>query len=220
MPQLCFELRAVCQTALSEAAFPQIASLRNWTILKTKQLLKSWMNKLIDQRKVWVQVKYEVLPAFPSEDFFERGKTICKWKSNSATVGQESRQKWTRVQTGFLPLSFCLTQNDVGVVQVLPMFLVFVLVGHKTQCGGWSKLWRVGDSRPPVPFIFGWPADPMVMDKLCAIIHQHLVNCRATSQYLYSDQIVLQHQWKPGSVSNIGPVAAASLVRSFSSAFS
>ena len=60
----------------------------------------------------------------------------------------------------------------------------------------------------------------MVMDKLCAIIHQHLVNCRATSQYLYSDQIVLQHQWKPESVSNIGPVAATSLVRSFSSAFS
>ena len=32
----------------------------------------------------------------------------------------------------------------------------------------------------------GWPKDPMVMDKLCAIIHQHLVNCRS-AQYLYSE---------------------------------
>ena len=155
MPQLCFELRAVCQTAVSEAAFPQIASLRNWTILKTKQLLKSWMNKLIDQRKVWVQVKYEVLPAFPSGDFFERGKTICKWKSNSATVGQESRQKWTRVQTGFLPLSFCLTQNNVGVVQVLPMFLCLCLGWAQDPMWGWSKLWRGVIHVPLSPFIFG-----------------------------------------------------------------
>ena len=138
--------------------------------------------------------------------------TVQRLDKSLVKSGQEFKQDFC--------LYLCLTQNNVGVVQVLPMFLVFVLVGHKTQCGGWSKLWRVGDSRPPVPFIFGWPADPMVMDKLCAIIHQHLVNCRATSQYLYSDQIVLQHQWKPGSVSNIGPVAAASLVRSFSSAFS